>query len=205
MTRIGPNMNFALFNSRGTVHISSTDPQIPPTSMYSNLQVNFFKFWRWGAVNPNYLTNAQDFSLLANATMLVRQIASLPAVKSLYSAELLPGPTVQTDNDFLTFVENNYLPVFHPIGTAAMLPESLGGVVDSNLRVYGVEGVRVVGKLFYNRVLLLPCWHSEMYWPLYFLHGRCFYHSIPTFGSSFFYGVWDRWKGPSRVVDYILR
>lgn len=84
--------------------------------------------------------------------MLVRRIASVPAAKSLYSAELIPGPTVQTDNDFLAFVENTYVPVFHPIGTAAMLPKSLGGVVDSNLRVYGVQGVRVAGKLFYNRV-----------------------------------------------------
>ena len=100
------------------------------------------------AVNPNYLTNAQDFSLLANATMLVRQIASIPTAKSLYSAELLPGSTVQTDDDFRTFVASNYTPVLHPIGTAAMLPKSLGGVVDPNLRVYGVQGVRVVGKLF---------------------------------------------------------
>ena len=88
--------------------------------------------------------------------MLVRQIASTPAAKSLYSSELLPGPTVQTDNDFRTFVESNYVPVFHPIGTAAMLPRSFGGVVDSNLRVYGVQGVRVVGKLFYNRVTTVP-------------------------------------------------
>ena len=108
-----------------------------------------------GAVNPNYLTNAQDFSLLANASMLVRQIASLPAVKSLFSAELLPGPTVQTDNDFRTFVKNNYVPVLHPIGTAAMLPRSLGGVVDSNLRVYGVQGVRIAGKLFSIELLTL--------------------------------------------------
>ena len=113
-----------------------------------------------GAVNPNYLTNAQDISLLANATMLVRQIASMPAAKSLYSTELLPGSTVQTDDDFLTFVENNYAPVFHPIGTTAMLPKSLGGVVDSKLRVYGVQGVRVVGKLFYNRVTTVL--HSDV-------------------------------------------
>ena len=105
-----------------------------------------------GAVNPNYLTNAQDFSLLANATMLLRQIASTPAAKSLSSVEILPGSTVQTEKDFRTFVESNYAPVFHPIGTAAMLPRSLGGVVDSNLRVYGVEGVRVVGKSFYNPI-----------------------------------------------------
>lgn len=103
-----------------------------------------------GIVNPNYLINAQDFSLLTNATMLIRQIASTPAAKSLYSAELVPGSTVQTENDFRTFVENSYGPVFHPIGSAPMLPQSLGGVVDSRLRVYGVEGVRVVGMLFYN-------------------------------------------------------
>lgn len=101
-----------------------------------------------GAVNPNYLTNVQDFSLLINATTLLRQIASTQAAKSLYSVELLPGSTVQTENDFGTFVTNSYGPVFHPIGTAPMLPRSLGGVVDSNLRVYGVQGVRVVGELF---------------------------------------------------------
>ena len=95
-------------------------------------------------VNPNYLTNEQDLSLLANASKLLREIASTPAAKSLYSAELSPGLTVQTDSDFRTFVESNYAPVFHPIGTAAMLPRSFGGVVDSNLRVYGVQGVRVV-------------------------------------------------------------
>ena len=135
------------------------------------------------AVNPNYLTNAQDLSLLANATMLVRQIASVPAVKSLYSTEVTPGSTVQTDNDFLNFVENNYAPVFHPIGSASMLPKSFGGVVDSNLTVYGVQGVRVVGKLFYNRVTTVLA--------LTVPHGRCVYYPIPTFGSSFFYCVWD--------------
>ena len=55
---------------------------------------------------------------------------------------------MQTDNDFLGFVESTYVPVFHPIGSAPMLPRSFGGVVDSNLSVYGVQGVRVVGKLF---------------------------------------------------------
>ena len=144
-------MNLTFFNSRGTVHIFSTDPQTPPTCMYRIFPGSSSASSDVGAgytVNPNYLTNAQDFSLLTNATMLVRQIASTLAAKSLYSAELLPGPTVQTDNDFLSFVESNYLPVLHPIGTAPMLPRSFGGVVDSNLSVYGVQGVRVVGKLF---------------------------------------------------------
>ena len=42
ITRTGPNMNLALFNSRGTVLISSTDPKTPPTCMFPNLQINYF-------------------------------------------------------------------------------------------------------------------------------------------------------------------
>ena len=52
-----------------------------------------------------------------------------------------------------TFLFLVWFTVFHPIGTPAMLlSRPLGGVVDSNLKVYGVQGViRVAGKLFYNR------------------------------------------------------
>ena len=121
--------------------------------------------------------------------MLVRKIASTPAAKSLYSVELQPGSTVQTDDDFRTFVESNYMPVFHPIGTAPMLPRSLGGVVDSNLKVYGVQGVRVVGKLFYNLVTTMALALR------YVCYGRCFYNSNSAFSSSFIYCIWYSGKG----------
>ena len=124
--------------------------------------------------------------------MLVRQIASTSVAKSLYSSELRPGPTVQTDKDFLDFVESTYLPVLHPIGTAPMLPRSFGGVVDSNLSVYGVQGVRVVGKLFYyNRVTIYRALRCIDQCIFCMFSGRCFYHPNPTFGSSLFYCVWD--------------
>ena len=159
----------------------------------------------WLPVNPNYLTNAQDFSLLANATMLVRQIASVPAAKALYSAELLPGPIVQTDNDFLTFVENNYVPVFHPIGTASMLPQSLGGVVDPNLRVYGVQGVRVVGKLFFNRVsttvLALRCIVS--YHTFFMADASIIPFQLSAHLSSTVYGIAE--KVCQKSLFYILK
>lgn len=134
-------------------------------------------------MNPNYLTNVQDLSLLVNATMLVREIASTPAAKSLYSVEVVPGPSVQGEDDFRAFVESSYVPVFHPIGTAAMLPRSLGGVVDPKLRVYGVEGVRVVGKLFYNLATIMTV--------TFVLPCRCVHHPIPTVCASVFYCVWD--------------
>ena len=83
--------------------------------------------------------------------MLIRKIASLRAVK-FYTQ--LNFSILQTDNDFRSYVENNYGPVFHPIGTAAMLR-----ITRKNLKVYGVQGVRVAGKHYI--IELLPCWPSE--------------------------------------------
>ncbi|KAF8986906.1 hypothetical protein BDQ17DRAFT_1375624, partial [Cyathus striatus] len=112
--------------SRGTVHIASADPRVPP------------------AVNPNYLTDTQDFSLLVNMSMVLRRIWSPATVKQFASTEVLPGANVQSDEDFVNFVTDNYMAITHPIGSLAMLPRDMGGAVDSNLRVYGVRGVRVV-------------------------------------------------------------
>lgn len=47
------------------------------------------------------------------------------------------------------YIKNTCRPVFHPVGTAAMLPEEDGGVVDSKLKVYGTANLRVV-RLFHN-------------------------------------------------------
>ncbi|TFK37176.1 hypothetical protein BDQ12DRAFT_724342 [Crucibulum laeve] len=110
---------------RGTVHIVSSDPMVPP------------------ALNPNYLLNSNDLSLLVNTSTLSRQMFNIPSVKELYTSELLPGISVQTQTDFENYVHDNYFAVLHPIGTVPMLPRALGGAVDANLRVYGVKGVRV--------------------------------------------------------------
>lgn len=49
-----------------------------------------------------------------------------------------------SDQDWRTWVWNNYAPVAHPIGSAAMMKRSLGGVVDAHLKVYDTANVRVV-------------------------------------------------------------
>ncbi|TFK36037.1 alcohol oxidase [Crucibulum laeve] len=110
---------------RGSVHIVSSDPLIPP------------------AINPNYLLNSEDLSLLVNTSTLSRHIFNIPSVKQLYTSEVLPGVSVQTQPEFESYVHDNYFAVLHPIGTVSMLPHALGGAVDANLRVYGVKGVRV--------------------------------------------------------------
>ena len=59
-------------------------------------------------------------------------------------SEFDPGMDTDTDAEWETYVRNNVFTFFHPLGTCAMLPKKDGGVVDSKLRVYGVENLRVV-------------------------------------------------------------
>ena len=56
------------------------------------------------------------------------------------------------------FVLANTLSIYHPVGTAALLPERDGGVVDTKLRVYGVKGLRVVDA---SIIPLLPSAHIQ--------------------------------------------
>ncbi|KAF9002545.1 hypothetical protein BDQ17DRAFT_1357062 [Cyathus striatus] len=122
---VGSSSWILLPQSRGTVHIVSSDPRVPPT------------------VNPNYLAVPQDFSLLVNTSIALRRIFTAPAIQQFVGSEIIPGADVQSDEEFVNFVTNNFAAVLHPIGSLSMLPKDLGGAVDSKLRVYGVRGVRV--------------------------------------------------------------
>jgi choline dehydrogenase-like flavoprotein len=55
-----------------------------------------------------------------------------------------PAPEVTSDEDIATYIKTYVESVYHPIGTAALAPKALGGVVDNKLKVYGTTNVRVV-------------------------------------------------------------
>jgi choline dehydrogenase len=59
------------------------------------------------------------------------------------TSETSPGPTVQSDEDWIAWLRKEASTEFHPSSSCAMLPEEQGGVVDANLRVYGLTNVRV--------------------------------------------------------------
>lgn len=74
---------------------------------------------------------------------LVRQVGI--AYGSAFGQEITPGPGIQTDDDIDAWlVREGANTQFHPTGTCAMLPKNEGGVVDKDLRVYGLANVRVV-------------------------------------------------------------
>ncbi|KAH7322546.1 choline dehydrogenase [Stachybotrys elegans] len=112
--------------SRGSVHIQSANIDDAPL------------------INPNYLAEEHDLEALVEIVKYSRKLAETEPMRSQLGPEYEPGPEVVTDDDIREFIRRTVVPVSHPASTAALLPREDGGVVDSKLRVYGVENLRVV-------------------------------------------------------------
>jgi choline dehydrogenase-like flavoprotein len=126
--------------SKGNVHISSSNITSKPT------------------INPNYLSHPYDLEAAANLAKFLRTIASAEPMRSVWTNEYEPGNAVQSDEDWKTYALGNTLSIYHPIGTAALLPEEDGGVVDAELKVYGTKSLRVVDA---SIIPLLPSAHIQ--------------------------------------------
>jgi choline dehydrogenase len=114
--------------SRGTVRLRSADPLAPPM------------------IAPNYLATAQDRAVAADAIRCTRRLMAQPAVKGFTPVEFLPGAHVGDDTDSLAAAAGNIgTTIFHPVGTARMgRATDVEAVVDSRLRVHGIEHLRVI-------------------------------------------------------------
>ena len=76
-------------------------------------------------------------TVLRTALRLARLIGTTAPLSSSLTTEVSPGSSVQTDDEWNQWIENTVGTEFHPSGTCAMLPVEQGGVVGSDLRVYG--------------------------------------------------------------------
>jgi choline dehydrogenase len=107
--------------SRGSSHIRSADPAQPPSIRY------------------NYLSTENDRRVMVEGLKLIRRICTTPPMRDYVAGEFLPGEKVASDEDWLAFVREMGETVFHPASTCSM-----GFVVDEQLRVKGLNGLRVV-------------------------------------------------------------
>jgi choline dehydrogenase len=111
--------------SRGSAHVRSAKPEDPPS------------------IHPNYWSTDSDRQAAADAVRLTRRIVAQPALAKYRPTEFRPGPSFQSDADLIKATAEIATTAFHPVGTAAM-GQGPRAVVDDQLRVYGVPGLRVI-------------------------------------------------------------
>jgi choline dehydrogenase len=117
--------------SQGQITITSNNPFQHPT------------------IDPRYLTHSADITMLREGLKLARKIGQTAPLSNAMGKELFPGPAVNTDAEWDAYISKNVGTEYHPSCTCAMLPKSQGGVVDANLRVYGLANVRVADSSVY--------------------------------------------------------
>jgi choline dehydrogenase len=112
--------------SRGRVRITSPRPEDAPSIL------------------ANYLSTPGDRQVAAESLRLTRRIASMPALARYQPREVKPGAEFQTDEELARLAGDIGTTIFHPVGTCRMGPaEDPLAVVDSQLRVRGVAGLRI--------------------------------------------------------------
>lgn len=111
--------------SRGEVRLHSADPMTSP------------------AFVPNYLQADEDVEASLVGLRKIRSILATDPMASRIVKELVPGPTVKTDEQLVDFMRREAHCSFHPAGSCKMGNDNMA-VVDSRLKVHGVKGLRVI-------------------------------------------------------------
>ncbi|CAE6481256.1 unnamed protein product [Rhizoctonia solani] len=112
--------------SRGNVHINSSDQLATPQ------------------INPNYFSKSFDQETFIQALKFGLKISQTEPLASLVVARQDPPPETTSDEGYAEYAKANARTIHHPIGTSALAPRTIGGVVDTSLKVYGTSNVRVV-------------------------------------------------------------
>lgn len=113
--------------SRGSVHLKSAAHDTHP------------------AIRPNYLSDPLDQQTAVAGIRWARDLAQQPALAKYIEHELEPGEALQSDEELLEFARETGGTIYHPVGTCKMgATGDTMGVVDDQLRVRGVEALRVV-------------------------------------------------------------
>lgn len=110
--------------SRGSVHIQSADPTQAP------------------AMRANYLATEGDRAVTVAAIRMARKVMAQPAMAPYFVEEIRPGPQAEDDEALLDFVRSSAQTSYHPVGSCRMGVDG-AAVVDGELRVRGLEGLRV--------------------------------------------------------------
>ncbi len=120
--------------SRGRLTLASADPLAAPR------------------IDPNLLSVPEDLAPLLRGIRLARRIFASPAFARYRAKEVAPGEAVQTDAELETYVRAEAYTVHHPVSTCRMGTDALA-VVDPQLRVIGIDGLRVADASVFPSII----------------------------------------------------
>lgn len=120
--------------SRGEIRLRSTDPSESP------------------AIHANYLSHDDDLRAVMSALRLVEKVYSERAIKNVLVRRLAPAEDITRDEALEAYVRRSGDSMYHPCGTCVMGPEATA-VVDSRLRVNGLQGLRVADASIMPRIV----------------------------------------------------
>jgi choline dehydrogenase len=125
-----PGFSIGLSNcrptSRGSIMIRSKNPLDYPK------------------IVPNAYSTEQDVAEMLAAVKFVRRIAAMPAMAEIIKEEVLPGPSITSDDDLIQDFRKRSGTVYHPVSTCRMGPDPSKSVVDPRLKVHGLANLRIV-------------------------------------------------------------
>jgi choline dehydrogenase len=117
-------MHILRSESLGSIHVASKSANRPP-------EIRF-----------NFLSSQLDRDVTLEAMRITRRIMMAPAMQGIATGEIAPGGDMQSDDALLDWTRNNAETAYHPVGTCKMGSDPMA-VVDEQLRVHGMEGLRV--------------------------------------------------------------
>jgi len=95
-------------------------------------------------IDPAYLSHPADAVMLREGLKLARTLGQTQPLNAIITGEASPGPIVATDPEWDAWLPSIVGTEYHPSCSCAMLPLEMGGVVDSTLKVYGTNNIRVI-------------------------------------------------------------
>ena len=120
--------------SRGSVTLASRDPMALPL------------------VDPNFLADPDDMARMVRGFKRTREILMQPALAKFGAKELAASASARTDAEIEQFIRQYADTIYHPVGTCRMGPGPMD-VVDAELRVHGLAGLRVVDASIMPRIV----------------------------------------------------